>query len=79
MKAQTAEALARIGRTLEAAGFDWNHVVDGMVYLPDLTKFADMNASYREPLGKDFPARATVGAGLMGADGAVEMMFTAVK
>ena len=79
VKAQTAEALARIGRTLKAAGFDWNHVVDGVVYLPDLTKFADMNASYREPFGKDFPARATVGAGLMGADGAVEIMFTAVK
>ena len=79
VKAQTAEALARIGRTLKAAGFDWSHVVDGVVYLPDMTKFADMNASYREMLGKDFPARATVGAGLMGADGAVEIMFTAVK
>jgi aminoacrylate peracid reductase len=79
VKAQTAEALARIGRTLKAAGFDWHHVVDGTVYLPDLTRFADMNAAYREPLNKDFPARATVGAGLMGADGAVELMFIAVK
>jgi 2-iminobutanoate/2-iminopropanoate deaminase len=79
VKAQAAEALVRIGRTIKAAGFDWGHVVEGVVYLPDLTKFADMNASYREPLSKDFPARATVGAGLMGADGAVEIMFTAVK
>jgi enamine deaminase RidA (YjgF/YER057c/UK114 family) len=79
VKAQAAEALVRIGRTMKAAGFDWSHVVEGVVYLPDLTKFADMNASYREPLSKDFPARATVGAGLMGADGAVEIMFTAVK
>ena len=38
-----------------------------------------MNTSYREAFGKDFPARATVGAGLMGADAAVEIMFTAVK
>jgi 2-iminobutanoate/2-iminopropanoate deaminase len=79
VKAQAAEALARIGRTIKAAGFDWSHIVEGMVYLPDLTKFADMNASYREALSKDFPARATVGAGLMNADGAVEIMFTAVK
>jgi reactive intermediate/imine deaminase len=79
VKGQTAEALARIGRTMKAAGFEWNHVVEGVVYLPDLTKFADMNTSYREALSKDFPARATVGAGLMGADGAVEIMFTAVK
>jgi enamine deaminase RidA (YjgF/YER057c/UK114 family) len=79
VKAQTAETLVRIGRTMKAAGFDWNHVVEGVVYLPDLTKFADMNASYREVISKDFPARATVGAGLMGADGQVEIMFTAVK
>jgi 2-iminobutanoate/2-iminopropanoate deaminase len=71
--------MARIGRTIKAAGFDWNHMVEAVVYLPDLTKFNDMNASYREVISKDFPARATVGAGLMGADGAVEIMFTAVK
>ena len=79
VKAQTAETLVRIGRTLKAAGFDWNNVVEGVVYLPDLTKFADMNAAYREVIARDFPARATVGAGLMGPDGQVEIMFTAVK
>jgi 2-iminobutanoate/2-iminopropanoate deaminase len=79
IKAQTAEALVRIGRTLKAAGYDWKDVVDGVVYLPDLTKFNDMNASYRPVFGKDFPTRATVGAGLMGADAAVEIMLTAVK
>jgi reactive intermediate/imine deaminase len=77
VKAQAAEALTRIGRTIKAAGFDWTDVVEGVVYLPDLTKFADMNTSYREALSK--AARATVGAGLMNADGAVEIMFTAVK
>jgi 2-iminobutanoate/2-iminopropanoate deaminase len=79
VKAQTAEVLARAGRTLKAAGFDWSHVVDGVVYLPDMSKFQDMNAAYREVFTKDFPARATVGTGLMGADAAVEIMFTAVK
>ena len=79
VKAQAAEALVRIGRTLKANGYDWKDVVDGVVYLPDLTTFNDMNASYREAFGKDFPARATVGAGLMGADAAVEIMLTAVK
>src|SRR6185295_7851286 len=70
-KAQTAELLARVGRTLKAAGFDWANVVDGVVYLPDMTKFQDMNAAYRDVFKKDFPARATVGTGLMGADGMV--------
>ena len=79
VKAQTAEVLARAGRTLKASGFDWAHVVDGVVYLPDMTKFQDMNVAYREVFKKDFPARATVGTGLMGADAAVEIMFTAVR
>src|SRR5262245_12877742 len=79
VKAQTSELLARVGRTLKTAGFDWAHVVDGVVYLPDMTKFPDMNAAYREVITKEFPARATIGTGLMGADGLVEIMFTAVK
>ena len=79
VKAQTQEVLARAGRTLKAAGLDWSNVVDGIVYLPDMSRFQDMNAAYREVFTKDFPARATVGTGLMGADAAVEIMFTAVK
>jgi 2-iminobutanoate/2-iminopropanoate deaminase len=79
VKAQTAEVLGRVGRTLKAAGYEWSHVVDGVVFLPDMTKFQEMNAAYREIFSKDFPARATVGTGLMGADAAVEIMFTAVK
>ena len=79
VKAQTAEVLARAGRTLKAAGFEWSNVVDGVVYLTDMSRFQDMNAAYREVFMKDFPARATVGTDLMGADAAVEIMFTAVK
>jgi reactive intermediate/imine deaminase len=79
VKAQTAETMARIGRTLKAAGFEWQDVVDSVVYLPDTSRFADMNAAYREVLTKDFPARATIGLGLMNADGQVEIMMTAVK
>ena len=78
-KAQTTETLARIGRTVKAAGFDWSHVVDGIVYMPDLTHFPKMNEAYREVFAKDFPARATVRSGLVNPDGLVEIMFTAVK
>jgi len=38
--------------------------------------FGDMNASH-DVFGKDFPARATMGVGLMGADGPVETVFVA--
>jgi 2-iminobutanoate/2-iminopropanoate deaminase len=78
-KAQTTEALARIERTLKAAGYDWANVVDSTVYLSSMTDYQTMNGAYREKLMKDFPARATVGTGLMGADAAVEIMMVAAK
>ena len=77
--AQTRELLARVGRTLKAAGFGWGHVVDGVVYITDVKNFAAMNAGYRTIFTKDFPARATVRTGLVAPDGLVEIMFTAVK
>jgi len=46
--------------------------------MADMTKFQDMNATYRTIFTKDFPARATIGVGL-GGDALVEIMFTAVK
>jgi reactive intermediate/imine deaminase len=79
VRAQTRETLARLNKTIEAAGFNKSHVVDGIVYLPDLSNFAGMNEAYREMFREAFPARATVGAGLVAPDGLVEIMFTAVK
>jgi reactive intermediate/imine deaminase len=79
VKSQTTETLARIGRTLTAAGFRWQDVVDGLVYLPDIARFAEMNGAYRQVFATDFPARATVAAGLVSPDALVEIMFTAVK
>ncbi|MDP1569251.1 MAG: RidA family protein [Vicinamibacterales bacterium] len=79
MEAQTRETLARIGRTLTAAGYDWHHIVDGIVYITDVAQFDAMNRAYRSIFAKDFPARATVRSGLVAADGLVEIMFVAVK
>ena len=76
---QTRETMARLGRTMKAAGFDWSDVVDAVVYLPSLRDFAAMNAAYREVFPKGFPARSTVEAGLVSPDGLVEIMMTAVK
>ena len=79
MGAQTREVLARIGRTLTAAGFSWADVVDGTVYVTDVARFAQMNEAYRTIFTKDFPTRATVGTDLVVADGLLEIMFVAVK
>ena len=79
IEAQTTELLARVGRTLKVAGFDWTDVVDGIVYITDIANFDAMNKSYRTIFTKDFPARATVKSGLVNADGLVEIMFVAAK
>jgi reactive intermediate/imine deaminase len=79
IRAQTRETLARVGRTLKTAGFEWSQVIDGVVYLPDLQNFAGMNEAYREIFSADFPARATIGTGLVAPDGLVEIMFAAAK
>ena len=79
MEAQTKETLARVSRTLTAAGFSMSDLVDGMAYITDIANFDAMNAGYRSVIPKDFPARATVKAGLVGADGLVEIMFVAAK
>lgn len=79
VEAQTKEALARIERTMKAAGFEFTDLVDGVVYITDLANFNAMNSAYRPALVKDFPARATVKTGLVGADGLVEIMFVASK
>ena len=78
-EAQTKEIMARTERTMKLAGFGWNDVVDGIVYITDLNNFAAMNNGYRSVLTKDFPARATVKSGLVAADGLVEIMFVAAK
>jgi 2-iminobutanoate/2-iminopropanoate deaminase len=77
--AQTKETLARLRAILEGAGYTPADVVDGLVYLTDLSKFAEMNNEYRSFFQKDFPARATVGTGLVAQGAAVEIMVTAVK
>ena len=77
-KAQTTATLERVDAVLKAAGYDWSNIVDGLVYITDMSKFQDMNAAYRERFPKDPPARATIGVGL-GGDAMVEIMFTAVK
>jgi reactive intermediate/imine deaminase len=77
--AQTRETLARIGRTMAFAGYKPADIVDSMIYLTDLDHFARMNTEYRTFFGKDFPARATVGAGLVAPGAVIEIMVTAVR
>ncbi len=78
--AQAHEALVRLDRTLTAAGFSRGDVAEATVYLTDLSKYGAMNEVYRAFFGaKGFPARVTLGCGLVNPDGLVEIAMTAVR
>ena len=77
--AQTREVMTKIRQTLESAGYTAADVVDGLVYLTDMSLFAQMNGEYRTFFGTGFPARATVGVGLVAPGAVVEIMVTAVR
>lgn len=77
--AQTRETLNRLRAVLTAAGCTPADAVDALVYLTDVGSFAKMNAEYRRFFGSEFPARTTVGTGLVAPDGLVEIMLTAVR
>jgi 2-iminobutanoate/2-iminopropanoate deaminase len=76
---QTRETLNRLRTVLTAAGCSPADVVDSMVYITDVGGFPKMNGEYRNFFGTEFPARTTVGVGLVAPDGLVEIMMTAVK
>src|SRR5258706_8972309 len=74
---QTRAVLDNAKELLDAAGLSFPHLVSARVFLPDLKNFAEFNRVYREVVGPDRPARATVGASLTSPAYNVEMTFVA--
>ncbi len=71
---QTRIVLENLKRLVEAGGSSLDEIVSCRVYLQPLNPetFAEMNAVYAEVFGASKPARATVGAGLLGFDVEIE-------
>ncbi len=76
---QTRVTLENLRRLLEASGSSLDRVVSCRVYLQPLNaeNFAEMNAVYAEFFGESKPARATIGAGLLGFDVEIEAVAAA--
>jgi 2-iminobutanoate/2-iminopropanoate deaminase len=74
---QTREVVARIRRTLDAAGLSFPHVVDNTIYLPDLSQQKPVEEILHEVFPSDPPTRTAVGAQLVARTGLIEMMMTA--
>jgi 2-iminobutanoate/2-iminopropanoate deaminase len=80
MKAQTAETLANLGRSLKAAEFDFKDVAGSEVWIQNVAQFNDMNEGYRPAFPSDPPVRSTMGVGgLVGNNALVEIALVAVK
>jgi 2-iminobutanoate/2-iminopropanoate deaminase len=71
---QTELVLENVKKVLAAAGADFSHVVSSRVYLAELTQenFKEMNSVYTRYFGDSAPARATIGAQLLGFDVEIE-------
>ncbi len=77
--AQTRETLAKLRRTLAAAGYEPADVVESTVFVTSLKDLPEVDDEYQAFFGSHTPARTTIRSGLMASAGLVEIMLTAVK
>lgn len=74
---QTRTVMDNAREILEAAGLSLAHLVSARAFLPNLDDFGEFSRVYREYVGAERPARATVGARLTGPAYNVEVTFVA--
>ena len=77
--AQTRVTLDRLGRTLRAAGFGWEHVRDGIVYVTDPANRASVESCLARAARRAEAAGVTIVTDLVAPDGLVEIMLTAAR
>ncbi len=75
---QAVQVFENIKAIVESAGASLADVVKVNVYLVDLANFARMNEIYKRYFSEDYPARATIGAQLLGGM-TIEVECIAVK
>ena len=71
--AQTDRVMNNLAAVLGEAAGSLNHVVKTTVYLADMATFGEMNEVYARHFGDHRPARATVEAGALPKNVAVEI------
>lgn len=75
---QSRSALAEVDRLLAAAGTDKSKILQTIIYLSDMSTFAEMNAVWEAWVDPaNTPARATSEAALATPDYKVEFIVTA--
>src|SRR5262245_53964564 len=69
IETQTEQVLRNVATILEAAGSSLQHVLRCGVFLLDIAEFPKMNAVYQRMFGENRPARTTVQAAALPAQG----------
>ncbi|MCZ8355766.1 MAG: RidA family protein [Cyclobacteriaceae bacterium] len=76
---ETAQVLKNMRSILQAAGFDFEHVVKCTIFLKDFNDFATVNAIYGKAFTTQAPARETVEVSRLPKDVNIEISCIAVK
>ncbi len=76
---ETEQVMRNIGYILNAAGFEFQHVVKSTIFLQDFNDFAKVNEIYGRNFTSAPPARETVEVARLPKDVNVEISCIAVK
>ena len=79
VEAEAQILLGNIQRTLKEAGYTMDDLVTVTVYCSDVKHYDTFNKVYRTYFKKEFPARASIGAGTLLFNARFEMQGIAVK
>ena len=79
IETETAQVMRNIGDILNAAGFDFQHVVKSTIFLQDFNDFAKVNEVYGRSFPNNPPARETIEVSRLPKDVNIEISCIAVK
>lgn len=76
---ETAQVMKNLGDILNAAGYEFQHVVKSSIFLQDFNDFAKVNEVYGRNFPNNPPARETVEVSRLPKDVNIEISCIAVK
>lgn len=76
---ETAQVMKNLADILNAAGFEFQHVVKSTIFLQDFNDFAKVNEVYGKNFPNNPPARETVEVSRLPKDVNVEISCIAIK
>lgn len=79
IESETAQVMKNIADILNAAGFEFQHVVKSTIFLQDFNDFAKVNEVYGRSFPNNPPARETVEVSRLPKDVNIEISCIAVK